>query len=209
MLVLSRRTGEQIVAPQCGLTVTVLEITGNRVRLGISAPPGLAVHRTEVWQRTAASDSCKLGETLMSTRILIADQDEFLLASCREALGRHGATVDTATTGLGCLEKLRESLPDVLVLEPELLWGGGEGVLALIHEQPELRPLFVILLTRGQNRSLLYRLSPFRVDDYQVKPLTAKRLTERICKLLMSAKSDGTSGLGGGRGMPRAVTPTR
>ena len=51
MLVLSRKIGQRIVVPECEVTVTVLGISGNRVRLGISAPGQTAVHREEVWQR--------------------------------------------------------------------------------------------------------------------------------------------------------------
>jgi len=56
MLVLSRRVGEKIVAPRCALSVTVIGIQGNRVRLGISAPPGLAVVREELLAVTRAQD---------------------------------------------------------------------------------------------------------------------------------------------------------
>lgn len=51
MLVLSRKVGERIVLPDSHVTVTVLEISGGTVRLGFSAPPEIAVHREEVWQR--------------------------------------------------------------------------------------------------------------------------------------------------------------
>ncbi|MCC6419608.1 MAG: carbon storage regulator [Gemmataceae bacterium] len=51
MLVLSRKIGEKVVVPDCGLTVTVLGVQGGRVRLGISAPPDMVVHREEVWER--------------------------------------------------------------------------------------------------------------------------------------------------------------
>ncbi|MBN2024003.1 MAG: carbon storage regulator [Pirellulales bacterium] len=51
MLVLSRKPGEQIVLPDIGIRVTVLNISGRRVRLGIEGPPTTAVHRAEVWQR--------------------------------------------------------------------------------------------------------------------------------------------------------------
>ncbi len=50
MLVLSRKVGEQIVIGQ-GVTVTVLEVNGQRVRLGIIAPADVPVHRSEVCQR--------------------------------------------------------------------------------------------------------------------------------------------------------------
>ncbi len=51
MLVFSRRVGEGIVLPGCGVTVTVTRVAGKRVRLSILAPPDVHVHRTEVVRR--------------------------------------------------------------------------------------------------------------------------------------------------------------
>lgn len=47
MLVLSRKPNEEIVIAG-NIRVKILEIKGNRVRLGISAPEDVAVHRQEV-----------------------------------------------------------------------------------------------------------------------------------------------------------------
>jgi carbon storage regulator len=52
MLVLSRRRGQQIVVPSLNMAITVLSINGKAVRLGISAPDNVAVHRQEVWSRS-------------------------------------------------------------------------------------------------------------------------------------------------------------
>jgi carbon storage regulator len=51
MLVLSRKIGERIVVPFCDVTVTVVAIEGNKVRLGITAPPEIGVYREEVWRK--------------------------------------------------------------------------------------------------------------------------------------------------------------
>jgi carbon storage regulator len=48
MLVISRKTGERINLGE-DITVTVLEISGSTVRIGIEAPTDVAVHRHEVW----------------------------------------------------------------------------------------------------------------------------------------------------------------
>ncbi len=51
MLVLSRKVGESVVMPECGVTVTVVAVQGDKVRLGFAAPPAVIIHREEVWQR--------------------------------------------------------------------------------------------------------------------------------------------------------------
>jgi carbon storage regulator len=48
MLVLSRKKDEKIMIGD-HVTVTIVEVRGDKVRLGIEAPKGLAVHRQEVW----------------------------------------------------------------------------------------------------------------------------------------------------------------
>lgn len=123
----------------------------------------------------------------MSERVLLADRDAFLLATCRDCLRLRGVAVVTATNGLECLQALRSCPPDVLVLEAELPWGGGDGVLAVLDEQPELRPSQVILLSYASDRGLLHRVSRFKVDDYQQKPLTALWLANRISRLFGAA----------------------
>jgi len=51
MLVLSRKLGERILVPDCGLQITVVAVKGNAVRLGITAPAETAVYREEVWRQ--------------------------------------------------------------------------------------------------------------------------------------------------------------
>ena len=48
MLVLTRKVGEKIVVDG-KITVEVLEVRGDKVRLGIIAPKEISVHRMEVW----------------------------------------------------------------------------------------------------------------------------------------------------------------
>ena len=50
MLILTRRVGETVVIGD-EVTVTVLGIKGNQVRIGVKAPKNVAVHREEIFER--------------------------------------------------------------------------------------------------------------------------------------------------------------
>ena len=50
MLILTRRVGETVMIGD-SVTVTVLGVKGNQVRLGVNAPKDVAVHREEIYER--------------------------------------------------------------------------------------------------------------------------------------------------------------
>ena len=50
MLILTRRVGETLMIGD-DVTITVLGVKGNQVRIGVNAPKDVAVHREEIYQR--------------------------------------------------------------------------------------------------------------------------------------------------------------
>ncbi|SHG26422.1 carbon storage regulator, CsrA [Jatrophihabitans endophyticus] len=56
MLILTRRAGENVVVGD-DIVISVIEVRGDAVRIGIQAPRSLAVHREEVWLELQKANS--------------------------------------------------------------------------------------------------------------------------------------------------------
>ena len=123
-----------------------------------------------------------------SIRVLMADPDESLQPVYRGPLLQEDLELVTAVNGLECVAQLCEQVPDILVLEPELPWGGGDGVLAIMGELPQLAAVPVMVLTSCRDPRLLEAVATFPVSDYQLKPLAADRLAARLHAILAHPK---------------------
>ena len=61
MLILTRRVGETVMIGD-EVTITVLGVKGNQVRVGINAPKSVAVHREEIYERIKREQQGEHGE---------------------------------------------------------------------------------------------------------------------------------------------------
>jgi len=112
--------------------------------------------------------------------LLIADGDAELCDIYRRFLTDRGYEVETSSDGLDCLMKLRQVTPAALVLDLQLRWGGGDGVLAWLREE-NLMPGVPVILTATADYPL--DLAAFKdppVVDYLSKPFAVTALLESV-----------------------------
>jgi DNA-binding NtrC family response regulator len=115
--------------------------------------------------------------------IVIAIRPNPARSAFQVELARRGCDVVTADDGVRCMEYLRAGIPNVLVVEPELPWGGGDGVLAILRDAPKWRDIPVLVLTSERNRSAIYRISQYVISDFAFQPITTDQLVERVIRL--------------------------
>lgn len=116
----------------------------------------------------------------MNKNLLIADGDAELCDLYRQFFTEHGYEVKTSSDGLDCLAKLRQLLPAVLVLDPELHWGGGEGVLAWLREDRFMPRMAVIITATAGYPQVFADCDEPLVMDYLPKPFTLCALLEKV-----------------------------
>lgn len=116
----------------------------------------------------------------MKQRLLVAAAELATAALYSGYFSDAGYSVDTAADGIECLNKLRRTAPDLLVLDQKLLWGGGEGVLACLRaEYQEARVPVVLLVAVLSFGTLSQWLSPPVVRCFR-KPLPIAALRDCI-----------------------------
>ena len=57
MLVLTRSVGERLIINNGEIKLSILEVKGNQVRIGIDAPKSVSVHREEIYNRINKDDN--------------------------------------------------------------------------------------------------------------------------------------------------------
>ncbi|WP_045223479.1 carbon storage regulator CsrA [Methyloterricola oryzae] len=62
MLILTRRVGETLMIGD-DVTVTVLGVKGNQVRIGVNAPKDVSVHREEIYERIKKEQQAMAGNS--------------------------------------------------------------------------------------------------------------------------------------------------
>ena len=125
-----------------------------------------------------------------NARILIVEDEEPLSLLLRYNLEAEGYEVETVARGDDADTRLRESTPDLVVLDWMLPGLSGIELCRRLRARPETKSLPIIMLTARGEESERVRGLATGADDYIVKPFSVPELMARIRALLRRARPE-------------------
>lgn len=123
----------------------------------------------------------------VGARILIAEDEPFIVESLSFLLKREGYDVQAVDTGSQALAALQTSAPDLLLLDIMLPETNGFDVLRRLRATEALAGLPVMVLTAKGQEADRKRMQELGADDFVTKPFSNRDLLERVASLLREA----------------------
>jgi two-component system, OmpR family, alkaline phosphatase synthesis response regulator PhoP len=117
-------------------------------------------------------------------KILVVDDEIYIVHILDFSLGMEGYDVVTALDGEQALEKIKTEKPDLIVLDIMMPKLDGYEVCKTIKSDPATKQIPVILLS-AKGRNVDQKMGfDVGADDYITKPFSPRKLVERINQLL-------------------------
>ena len=117
--------------------------------------------------------------------IMIVDDEEVLLTLVKRLLEEEGFNVITTTSGRGCLERLKKTKPDLIIMDMMMPGMSGLDATEKIRENPKTKNLKIMFLTVVLKSEItLKKLKKLRPIDYIEKPFENNELVSRVKRIL-------------------------
>jgi two-component system, OmpR family, phosphate regulon response regulator PhoB len=127
----------------------------------------------------------------MGTRVMIVEDEEPLALLLRYNLESEGYEVETVARGDEADLRLRESLPDLILLDWMLPDVSGIELARALRREENSRDIPIIMLTARADEDDKVRGLESGIDDYITKPFSSRELIARIKAVLRRASPEG------------------
>ena len=122
----------------------------------------------------------------MSKKILVVDDEPFVLRSLTFVLGKHGYETVSAKDGREALKLIEEEKPDLVFLDVMMPYLNGYEVCRKIRQDPRNDNLYIIMLTaKGQERDRKKGLT-VGANEFMVKHFSPSTVMQRVKEILDS-----------------------
>ena len=120
----------------------------------------------------------------MPKKIVVADDEPYVLRSLEYTLSRAGYQVVTAVDGQDALEKIVAEIPDLVFLDIQMPRLNGNEVCRRLRQESTLPDLHVIVITaKGQESERQFALE-CGASEYITKPYSPRKVLERVREIL-------------------------
>lgn len=116
----------------------------------------------------------------MEKIVFVVDDDEMILRQAEFILEREGYTVEKIDSGVKCVERLKEQMPSLILLDIEMIPLDGIETLRQIRQMPEGENIPVMFITSSLDSERERDASGLGAVDYVIKPFIPKDLLERV-----------------------------
>jgi CheY-like chemotaxis protein len=177
LLVEIRRHEKWQRLPVMVLTVKDLD---ERERDALAAQSAAVFTKGAGWRPALLANLRRLAGNNSRKRVLVADDNPAGRELVREILTDLVSSLDEAANGSEALQKIRRSLPDLVLLDIQMPEMDGFQVLREIRGDPALRNLRVVALTAFAMQGDRDRAIAAGFDDYITKPVTGAKLKAQL-----------------------------
>ncbi|MBM3465352.1 MAG: response regulator [Armatimonadetes bacterium] len=120
----------------------------------------------------------------MAKKILVADDEPYVLRSIEYTLSKAGYNVVTAVDGEEAYTRINAENPDLVFLDIQMPKMDGNSVCKKLREDPEKKDLYIIVITaKGQESERLFSLE-CGASEYITKPYSPRKMLERVKEIL-------------------------
>lgn len=120
----------------------------------------------------------------MGAKILLAEDEPYIVESLTFLLTREGHEVTAVADGGDVLPALRETGAELLILDIMMPTTNGFDILLRIRKAPDLADLPVLVLTAKGQEADKQRMGDLGANDFVTKPFSNRELLDRVASLL-------------------------
>jgi len=120
----------------------------------------------------------------MAKKILVCDDEPYILMALTDAVEMEGYECVTAINGKEALQKAREELPDLIMLDIMMPFMDGYEVCRALKADASTRDIPVIMLTAKSQQVDIQKGKDVGADDYITKPFRPSTLRKKFNEVL-------------------------
>ena len=121
---------------------------------------------------------------MLGQKILVVDDEPNIVQSLAFVFNREGFDVATAGDGVQAMSMIRDSKPNLLILDIVMPNKNGYEVCQEIKSDPELKDIQVLMLSSISNENSRRHAMSQGADDYINKPFSPMQVVTRVKELL-------------------------